>query len=387
MGFIQDLVDNKKYIDEVELPKIDVEKNVAIRPRIKNMAHLGKGIISKLYGIAYTNGPGNGTVLSLPFDQKSSEHGPLHDFLWERDSASAEEINLKGRGSADIRTIAELTNSGLFSAYVLHPGNIRKFQHLFRPGIPLIYKIDGHITQPEPAETPSNVGSVKDALQLGASAIGMTMYVGSGEIQRELERVGTIVREAHDYGLPAVIWAYSRGPGVSSPLNVAVELALPKGEKSVTQADSLYWTSYGISVAAGLIGADIIKTKFPSPVKPENREAYDKLLEKLAKKNHSVIAYKYLEPKDPNTKLTDEQHTYRMSLITRSFPGSIIIVSGGPKKKGDPTEDLKRQTKIVMDAGAEGGIYGRNVWGVPTEEGLKMAEAILSVIKQPQYYR
>src|SRR5574341_493624 len=150
MAFTQTLMDSKKHIDEVDLD-ISVADNVAVRPRLEKMRFLEAGVEANLYRMLYSHGPGNGTALFMPFDQKSSEHGPGHEFLWERDDATAEEINLRGKGSADIRAIAELVNCGNFSGYVLHPGNIRQSKHLFRPDIPLIYKIDGHITQPQSA--------------------------------------------------------------------------------------------------------------------------------------------------------------------------------------------------------------------------------------------
>lgn len=389
MGLIQLLMKEKKHIDEIDEAdlKVDVRKNVAVRPTLKDIRRRSyispefgtrMEVLQKLESMVHGRvGSGYGTMLSLPFDQKSSEHGPLHDFIWEEE-ADAEEIRSRGRMSADIRTIAELVESGKFSAYVLHPGNAEKFRKLFREDVPLIYKIDAHITQPKSAEMPSNVGTIEHAVGLEASAIGATLYPGSSAVQQDLERVGKIVRDAHNSGLAAVVWAYARGPGLSEPIG---------DKKAVSQEDSLYWVMYSVSIAEGALGADIIKTKFPAKVKPDNREAYEQMITKLANKNPAAIAYKYLEPKDPATELTDLQQIYRMSLVTRSFPGSLIIVSGGPKKKEDPTEELKWQTKIIMDAGAEGGIYGRNIWGVPTEDGLKIADAILEVLRQPQYHR
>ena len=168
MNFVQELLSNNKHIDEVDSKnlRIDVEKNVAVRPRIEKMQFLEPGVEANLYRMLYTHGPGNGTALFLPFDQKSSEHGPGHEFLWEKEEHEyfpfcAETINARGKGSADIRAVAELVNRGNFSGYVLHPGNVRQFKHLFRPDIPLIYKIDGHMSQPESAGFMSTVGTIE----------------------------------------------------------------------------------------------------------------------------------------------------------------------------------------------------------------------------------
>jgi class I fructose-bisphosphate aldolase len=383
MALIQTLMNSKKHIDEVDLD-ISIADNVAMRPRLEKMRFLEAGVEANLYRMLYSHGPGNGTALFMPFDQKSSEHGPGHEFLWERDDATAEEINLRGKGSADIRAIAELVNSGNFSGYVLHPGNIRQSKHLFRPDIPLIYKIDGHITQPQSAGIMSTVGTIEDALRYGASAIGLTIYPGGEHIKADLERAAEIIREAHKVGLVAVVWAYSRGPG----LDEKIQLKDKNGEfQGMTQADSLYWTHYAVSIASGLLGADLIKTKYPSKIKPDNRRAYDAYIESLAKKNSSMIAYKYLEPKNAETALTMVQESFRASLVVQAAPYSIVIFSGGPKLPGNPTETLKKQTEILMKAGAEGAIYGRNIWGLPVEEGLETARALNDVISMPEFHR
>ncbi len=383
MTFVQTLMKSKKHIDEIDLD-IDIAKNVAQRPTIEKMRFLESGVESNLYSMLYTHGPGHGTSLFMPIDQKSSEHGPGHEFLWEKDEASADEINMTGKGSADMRSIAELVNRGNFSGYVLHPGNIRQFKHLIRPDIPLIYKVDGHISQPQSAGLMSTVGCIEEALKYGASAIGLTIYPGGEHIRIDLERAAHIIRKAHEAGLAAVVWAYARGQG----LDEKSKFKDKEGEFSgVTQADSLYWTHYAVSIASGLLGADIVKTKYPAKVKADNRRAYDSHVEGLAKKNSGMIAYKYLEPLDPDTALTSEQEIFRASLVVQSAPHSIVIFSGGPKLPGNPTESLIKQTEIVMKAGAEGGIYGRNIWGLPVKEGLEAARAVNDVISREEFHR
>lgn len=383
MAVVQTLINSKKHIDESEL-EINVADNVDMRPRLDKMRFLEPGVEANLYRMLYVHGPGNGTALFMPFDQKSSEHGPGHEFLWERDGADVHEINLRGKGSADMRAIAELVNRGNFSGYVLHPGNVRQFKHLFRPDIPLIYKIDGHTSQPQSAGIMSTVGTVEEALKYGASAIGLTVYPGGEHIKADFERAAQIIREAHKCGLAAVVWAYARGSG----LDEKTRFKDKEGEfQGTTQADSLFWTHYAVSIASGFLGADIVKTKYPAKVKPDNRRAYDAYIESLAKKNSSMIAYKYLEPKDAEKSLTPAQEIFRASIVVQAAPNSIVIFSGGPKMPGNPTESLVKQTEIVMKAGAEGGIYGRNIWGLPVNEGLEAASAVNGVLSRREFQR
>lgn len=335
------------------------------RPRLRTLTHFGRGRMEKLYRMLYTNGPGGGTFLSLPFDQLV-EHGAAHTFKWGKDDVT--DVAITGRGSADPRTVIELANKGNFSAVVLHPGIVDKYQDLLRPDIPLIYKIDGHMTIPHNPPTSATLGSVKDALRLGATAVGMSFYPGSEKTGEDMERIGKIIREAHAFGIPAVVWSYARGPGVSEVGN-----------------DSLYWVHYACVVAESL-AADIIKTKFPAPVKEEKREVYLKYLKKVAKKTPEAEKYIELEP-EKGGELTEEQHTHRMKLVVDAVPRTFVIVSGGPRIREDPKKQLVYTTKIVMNAGAEGRIIGRNFWGVPIERGLEYVKAVSEIMTKPQYHR
>ena len=341
-----------------------VESITKSRPRLDRLTHLGRGRLEKLYRILYEKGPGQGTFLSLPFDQLV-EHGASHIFKWEKESYT--DVAITGRGAADPRTVIELANRGNFSAIVLHPGIIEKYQELLNPGIPLIYKIDGHMTLPKNPSIPSTIGSVKEALKLGAVAVGMSYYPGSEMTREDIERISSIIREAHTLGLPAVVWAYARGPVVNE-----------------MGADSLFWVHYACVVAESL-GADIIKTKFPAPVRKEKREAYFTYLNKIGKKLVEAKKYIELEPEE-SVELTEEQHVKRMRLVIDAVPRSFVIVSGGPKVD-DPGKAMATTTRIVMNAGAEGRIIGRNFWGAPINKGLQYAKIVADIMREPKYHR
>ncbi len=339
--------------------------NIESRPRLTQLSHLGRGRLEKLHKMLYAKGPGNGSFLSLPFDQLI-EHGATHIFKWEKEDLS--EVAATGRGSADPRTVIELANKGDFSAVVLHPGIMDKYQELLKLDVPLIYKIDGHMTIPQNPPILSTIGSIKEAMRLGAAAVGMSFYPGSGMTREDMERIGAIIRKAHEYGLPAVLWTYPRGPGVNE-----------------VGGDSLYWVHYGCVVAESM-GADIIKTKFPEPVKAEKREAYFDYINHISKKIKSAQRYIELEP-DKGEELTEKQHTIRMKLVVDALPRSFVVVSGGPQIKEEAEKTLAKTTRIVMNAGAEGRIIGRNFWGVPINKGLKYAKIVAEIMRQSKYHR
>ncbi|CAD7774921.1 Fructose-bisphosphate aldolase class 1 [Candidatus Methanoperedenaceae archaeon GB50] len=352
----------------VEKMSVDIEMNLANRPKLQDFKNYNRSeaILKRLYSMLYEHGPGYGTFLSLPFDQLI-EHGTGHLFKWRREDSTPEEIELRGRGCADPRAVAELANRGGYSAYVLHPGVAAYASNFVRPDLPLIYKIDGRLNQPDTASIQSIIGDVKDAVNLGASAIGTSLYPGSDMIREDMERVAAIVREAHANGLPAVVWAYARGKGVD---NIK---------------ETLYWTSTACSLAASL-GADIIKTKYPAPVTDKNRDEYFSYIQSQEKKVKGIEKYLELEP-EKGEELSHEELVERITYLTDAAPESFIVVSGGPKIEGDAKEELVEQTKIVMEGGAEGRIIGRNFWGVSLEEALDLTAAVKEVMRDKRFRR
>ncbi|NMG83782.1 MAG: hypothetical protein GIS02_06230 [Methanosarcinales archaeon] len=356
------------YNSGVEKMNVNVEANLASRPKLQDFKNYNRSeaILKKLYSMLYGHGPGHGTFLSLPFDQLI-EHGTGHLFKWRRENPTPEEIKLTGRGCADPRAVAELANAGGYSAYVLHPGVAAYASNFVKPDLPLIYKIDGRLNQPDAASIQSIIGDIKDAVNLGASAIGTSLYPGSDMIGKDMERVAAVVRKAHANGFPAVVWAYARGEGVD---NIK---------------DTLYWTSTACSLAASM-GADIIKTKYPAPVTDKNRDEYFAYIQSQEKKVKGIEKYLEFEP-EKGEKLSHEQLVERVTYLTDAAPESFMVVSGGPKIKGNAKEELVEQTKVVMEGGAEGRIIGRNFWGVPMEEALDLTSAVKEAMKDKRYQR
>lgn len=338
------------------------------------MTHLSEAVAAKLRGMLYEHGPGNGTFLGLPFDQLV-EHGAVHEFKWER--------------SAKPASVIELGNTGPFSALVLSIGQAQKYQHDIE--IPLIVKLDGHFYtgKANDANYPRHTmfGSVEEAVELGADAIGLTFYLASQETGEDVERIGKIREQAHKAGLPLVLWSYPRG-------------AVP----GATKADSLLWCHYAVSAAESL-GADIVKTKFPSVVDPKHRDAYDDFIkDEYGGKIAEAIRYLDFEPSreelaayqaslgegdkaNYDSLLSKEQHIERARIVTGAGTRTVVIYSGGPRITGDAKAALRDTTEIIMEAGGEGRIIGRNFWGIPIPEGLELANAVAEIMRDAKYAR
>jgi len=315
--------------------------------------------MSELYRMFYVHGPGQGAMLSLPFDQLV-EHGVGHMFMWER--------------SADPRAVIELANRGCFSALALSIGQAEKYQNLIRPDLPLIVKVDGHflVGREVPYPRHSTMATVERALAAGANAIGFTFYFGGVETQADTERVAELTDAAHTCGKPVFMWAYARGP-------------LP----DKMGADSLFWCAQGIS-AGESIGVDVVKQKYPAPAK-DLQEYKRNLSEMDGHKGYfcssmpNIDQLLDLEPDGPGA-VAFELQVKRLNFMAEVAPNTLKIISGGPKSDR-PLEDLQDTTRAVMDSGNEGRIVGRQFWGRPIEEALELNASVVKLMRQPQYAR
>jgi DhnA family fructose-bisphosphate aldolase class Ia len=338
--------------------------NVSLRPTLERIAFEGamaRPRLHELYEMFYKYGPGNGTMLSLPFDQLI-EHGIGHLF--------------SSKNSADPRAVIELANQGPFSALALSIGQAEKYVNLINPSLPLLVKVDGHFLIGDRVNYPrhSNISSVKRAVELGANAIGITFYLGGEETEEDVERVSAIIEEAHKFGKPVFMWAYTRGP-------------LP----DEMGPDSLYWCAQGISAAESL-GADVVKQKFPVPVPPKRHDAYKRNLTVIGNEKgylHSKMpdVAKILELEPENcTEVSSELHVKRLAFLANVAPNTLKIYSGGPTSK-NLQKDLIDTTRIVMESGNEGRIVGRNLWARPIEQGLELAGQMAKIMESEVYHR
>src|ERR1700759_1279512 len=145
---------------------------------------------------------GTGKFVILPVDQ-GFEHGPARSFA-------------PNPPAYDPDYHFQLAIDAGCNAYAAPLGSLEASADKFAGQVPLILKLNNSDTlakldQPISAVT----GSVKDALRLGCSAIGYTIYPGSGDRNRMYEDLRELILEAKEVGLPTVVWAYPRGAGLS----------------------------------------------------------------------------------------------------------------------------------------------------------------------------
>ena len=169
----------------------------------------------------------NGKALYLAYDQ-GLEHGPSGDF------------NDK---NIDPSYIVEIAQKGKFQGVVFQKGIAEKYQEEIKKSkIPLIVKLNGKTNLYKGEPIARQLCSVKEAIELGASAVGYTIYIGSAHESFMMNEFEKIEEEAHGKGLPVIAWIYPRG-------------------KSVKNDTSREVMAYAARVGLEL-GADIVKLKY-----------------------------------------------------------------------------------------------------------------------------
>jgi class I fructose-bisphosphate aldolase len=282
---------------------------------------LGTGKKARLHRILHQFGLKNGTALFLPYDQ-GLEHGP-RDFF-------ANPI------SSDPKYIIRLALEGGFNGIAIQIGLAEKFFWDFAGELPLILKLNGKTDIPSDAHALSSVhASVEEAVQLGADAVGYTLYVGSPAQDQDFAQLREIRADAKKFGMPLIVWSYPRGEAIEA-----------KGGNS-----SFYAVDYAARVASEL-GADVVKVNFPHPdLRANVKKEYDK----------------------------DFTTQDAITSVVRSANRTLVLVSGG-EKAGD--DAMLQKARESMEAGATGLIFGRNVWQRDHDASLKFVSSLREILEK-----
>lgn len=191
-------------------------------------------------------------------------------------------------------------------------------------------------------------GTIKSAYELGAAAVGATVYFGSAESSRQIVQVAEMFEEAHSYGMATVLWCYTRNSEFKKDKDYHVSADL------TGQANHL-----GVTIQA-----DIIKQKLP-----ENNGGYNALGKSYGKTDKRVY-----------TDLTSDHPVDLCRYqVLNCYSGRIgLINSGGASGENDLQEGLK--TALINKlAGGSGLISGRKAFQKPMKDGVKLLHAIQDV--------
>ena len=271
---------------------------------------------------------GTGKLVILPVDQ-GFEHGPARSFA-------------KNSLGYDPHYHFNLAINAGLSAFAAPLGMLEAGADTFAGQIPLIMKVNSSnsLAREKGAPTQAITGSVSEAIRLGCSAVGFTIYPGSDAALDMITEIQDIALEAKDAGLAVVVWSYPRGGDISKEGETAIDIV-----------------SYAAHMAA-LVGAHIIKVKPPT--------SFIELSE--AKKV-------YMSENIPIDTLTD-----RIKHVVQScFNGRrLVVFSGGNSRDND---SLLKEVKELYLGGASGSIIGRNSFQRPYDEALDLLNQITNIYR------
>jgi class I fructose-bisphosphate aldolase len=247
----------------------------------------------------------------------------------------------------DPENIVKLAIEGGCNAVASTFGVLANVSRKYAHKIPFVVKINHNELLSHP-NTPNQImfGTVEEAWNLGAVAVGATIYFGSEGSERQIVEVAEAFERAHELGMATILWCYTRN--------------------SAFKADKDYHVSADLTGQANHLGvtiqADIIKQKLP-----ENNGGYTAL--KFGKTHDKV--YSELSSDNP-IDLTRYQ-------VANCYMGRVgLINSGGPSGENDLAQAVKTAV-INKRAGGCGLISGRKAFQRPMNEGVEILQSIQDV--------
>lgn len=226
----------------------------------------------------------------------------------------------------------------------------RKYAHK----IPFIVKINHNelLTYPNKHDQ-IMFGSVEDAWNLGAVAVGATIYFGSDHATRQIQEVAAAFERAHELGMGTILWCYIRNN------------AFKTKEKDYHLSADLTGQANHLGVT---IQADIIKQKLA-----ENTGGYKAL-------NTGGSSYGKLDEKIYTELSSDHPIDLCRYQVINCYMGRAgLISSGGESKGASDLSDAVRTAVINKRAGGMGLISGRKAFQRPMKEGVEILNAIQDV--------
>ncbi|WP_025740758.1 MULTISPECIES: class I fructose-bisphosphate aldolase [Aquimarina] len=289
--------------------------------------------LNQLYN--HGNLGGSGYLSILPVDQ-GIEHSATFSFYKNPDYFDPENI---------IKLAIEAGCNGVASTFGVLGLNARKYAHK----IPFIVKINHNelLTYPNKYDQ-TLFGKVKSAWDMGAIAVGATIYFGSQESNKQLKEIAEAFEEAHNLGMATILWCYTRNEAFKT-----------KKEDYHAAADVTGQANHlGVTIQA-----DIIKQKLP-----------------VNNFGFKEIGFGKYDDDMYKTLTTDHPIDLCRLQVANCYMGKIGLINsgGGSKGESDLTEAIT--TAVVNKrAGGSGLILGRKAFQRPFGEGVELLRLVQSV--------
>ena len=269
---------------------------------------------------------GTGKLIIYPVDQ-GFEHGPGRSFA-------------PNPAGYDPHYHFQLAIEAGCNAYAAPLGFLEAGAVEFAGQIPLILKLNSHdVLQDEVDPLGAQTATVADALRLGCTGIGYTIYPGTAERRLQYEQLRELISDAKSVGLVVVVWSYPRGGDLSQAGETALDV-----------------TAYAAHIAAEL-GAHIVKVKLPTA----------HLEQEAARKMYEAQQV-------PRETLTERVR----HVVQSTFNGRrVVIFSGGATKENDSA--VLDEARAIRDGGGFGSIIGRNIFQRPKEDALRLLDRMMKI--------
>lgn len=249
----------------------------------------------------------------------------------------------------DSENIVKLAIEGGCNAVASTFGVLASVSRKYAHKIPFIVKINHNefLTYPNTFDQ-IMFGSVEEAWNMGAAAVGATIYFGSPESSRQIVEVAKAFERAHELGMATVLWCYTRNSSFKKDgvdYSTAVDLSAQANHLGVT------------------IQADIIK-------------------QKLSDKNGGYTALNFgkTHPKVYSELTTDHPIDLARYQVANCYLGRIGLINSGGESKGESDlADAVATAVINKRGGGQGLISGRKAFQKPVKEGIKLLNTIQDV--------
>jgi len=283
-----------------------------------------------------------GYLSILPVDQ-GIEHSAGASFAKNPDYFDAENI---------VKLAMEGNCNAVASTFGVLGAVARKYAHK----IPFIVKMNHNelLTYPNKADQ-IFFGTVKEAHDMGAAAVGATIYFGSEQSGRQIVEVSQAFAAAHELGMATVLWCYLRNPAFKKDKDYHLSADL------TGQANHL-----GVTIQA-----DIIKQKLP-----ENNGGYAAL-------NMGDSSYGKFDKRIYTELSSDHPIDLCRYQVANCFMGRSGLINSGGASGANDFEEAVTTAVINKRAGGTGLISGRKAFQRPMKEGVQLLNAIQDVYLSP----
>ena len=247
----------------------------------------------------------------------------------------------------DPENIVKLAIEGGCNAVATSFGVLSQVSRQYAHKIPFVVKINHNELMTYPTKYDQVMfGTIEQAWNLGAEAVGATIYFGSQESTRQIEEIADAFQYAHELGMATILWCYLRNPEFKADKDYHV------AADTTAQANHIGAT----------LGADIVKQKLP-----ENNGGF------------KAVGFGKTNPKMYDELCSDHPIDLCRYQVLNGFAGRVGLINSGGASGDNDFADAVRTAVINKRAGGMGLISGRKAFQRDMKEGVKLLNLIQDV--------